>query len=235
LNNSGPQTAFAALFELDGSTWHKFQVGQQLPWSPPWYSLSDVMVDHNGHVWVTHGVLNGVAEYDGVRWTLHGADVDRFDDVREDAAGNIWLRAGVGGWNAFYKYDHTSFTTYPEQTTPTAIGIDGDNGSVYLGNWDGRARKTTNGGQTWTDYLVNLNQIFSIVPAPGSPEVWIGTPGAVGQFDDQGFWKRGAHTRGFLGRLVKPAKQMPEPNMVFRLPLARIIRTVVSCESEPAK
>jgi|GEM_PF-1743697 len=193
VNNSSSQTAFAALYEFDGSTWRKFQVGHELPWSPPWYSLSDVMVDHNGHVWVTHGVLNGVAEYNGLTWTLHGANVDRFDDVKEDVAGNIWLRAGVGGWNAFYKYDHTVFTTFFEPTTPTSIGID-DDGSVYLGNWNGRVRKTTDGGQTWTDALTGLNPVFSIEPAKGSGELWIGAPGAVGQYGGDGFWKRDYNT-----------------------------------------
>jgi ligand-binding sensor domain-containing protein len=193
LNNSNPRDNNAAIFKFDGSSWQKFQVGQQLPWSPPWNALNDVMVDHNGHVWVTNKVLNGVAEYNGTSWTLRGANVDRFDGIEEDTAGNIWLQAGVGGWDAFYKYDHATFTTYSEPTTPTAIGI-GDDGTVYLGNWDGRVRKSTNGGQTWTDYLTGLNHVFSIEPGPKSTEVWIGTQGAVGQFLGDGSWKRDFNT-----------------------------------------
>lgn len=193
LNNSNQQNSLnAAIFEFDGSTWRKFVVGEQLPWSAPWKALNDVMVDHNGHVWVTNKVLNGVAEYNGTTWTLRGANVDRFEDIEEDAAGNIWLEAGIGGWNAFYKYDHSVFTTYSEPTTPTAIGID-DDGAVYLGNWNGRVRKTADGGLTWTDYLTGLNPVFSIEPH-GSVEVWIGTQGAVGQFNVNGFWKRDHNT-----------------------------------------
>lgn len=193
LNNSNQQNNNAAIFEFDGTTWRKFQVGQQLPWNPPWNALNDVMVDHNGHVWVTNKVLNGVAEYNGTTWTLRGSNVDRFEDIEEDAAGNIWLEAGVGGWNAFYKYDHSVFTTYSEPTTPTAIGVD-DDGAVYLGNWNGRVRKTTNGGLTWVDYLTGLNQVFNIEPSPTTGEIWIGTPGAVGQFGEDGFWKRDFNT-----------------------------------------
>ena len=193
LNNSNQQNNSAAIFEFDGSTWRRFQVGQQLPWSPPWNALSDVIVDHNGHVWVTNKVLNGVAEYNGTSWTLHGASVDRFGNIEEDTAGNIWLSAGVGGWDAFYKFDHTSFTTYPEPTTPTAIAVD-DDGAVYLGNWDGRIRKTTDGGQTWTDYLTGLNHVFGIEPDPRSPKVWVGTQGAVGRFAGDGSWERDYNT-----------------------------------------
>jgi hypothetical protein len=50
------------------------------------------------------------------------------------------------------------------------------------------------GGQTWTNYLTGLNQVFGIEPAPASTEVWIGTPGAVGQFLGDGSWKRDYNT-----------------------------------------
>src|SRR6185369_2480975 len=140
VNNSSPATTIGAIFEFDGSTWRKFQVGQQLPWALPWGSLSDVKVDHNGHVWVANQVLNGVAEYNGMSWTLHGAGIDRFDHIEEDGAGNLWLRAGVGGLDAFYKFDHLAFTSYPEPTTATAMAIDKE-GAVFLGNWNGRVRK----------------------------------------------------------------------------------------------
>ena len=187
LNNSGDDFGDGAIFKFTGTTWTRYRVGEQLPWAPPWYPLSDVIVDHNNHVWVANVTLNGVAEYDGATWVLHGFNVDRFGEIKEDTAGNIWLKAGIGGYNAFYKYNHTSFTTYAEPTNPTAIGID-DDGAVYLGNWMGRVRKTTDGGQTWTDYLTGLNQIYNIEPDPSSTDVWIGTPGAVGHFRGDSSW-----------------------------------------------
>jgi hypothetical protein len=138
-------------------------------------------------VWVANVTLNGVAEYDGATWVLHGANVDRFGEIKEDTAGNIWLKGGIGGYNAFYKFNHTSFTTYSEPTTPTSIGID-DDGTVYLGNWAGRVRKTTDGGQSWTDYLTGLSPIYNIEPDPSSTDVWIGAPDAVVHFRGDGSW-----------------------------------------------
>ena len=193
VNNSNYQTSAGAVLEYDGTIWRRFQVGQQLPWSPPWGALSNVMVDHNGHVWVANQVLNGVAEYNGLTWTLRGSGVDRFDAIMEDHAGNLWLRAGVGGYDAFYKYDHTTFTRYDEPTTPTSMTVDAA-GAVYLANWLGEIRKTTNGGGTWTNYLSGLNPVFQIAPRAGSGEMWIGTQGAVGQFGADGFWKRDYNT-----------------------------------------
>ena len=46
-------------------------------------------------------MLNGVAEYDGQTWTLHGESDDRFGAIMEDAGGNIWLKSGIGGWGGF--------------------------------------------------------------------------------------------------------------------------------------
>jgi ligand-binding sensor domain-containing protein len=193
INNTHPQTTQAALFEFDGTTWKSYRVGEQLPWAPPWNQLTDVMVDHLGHVWVANDVLNGVAEYDGVTWTLHGENVTRFGEIREDTAGNIWLRAGVGGGNAFAKFDRVGFTVYPVPTTPTSIGID-DDGTVYLGDWLGTIRKTTNFGASFTTYLTGLNHVFEIEPDPASTDVWVGTPGAVGRFTATGFLEHDYNT-----------------------------------------
>jgi len=186
LNNSNVQTTVAAIWHFDGAAgWTSYKVGAQLPWSPPWNALNDVLVDHAGHVWVTNQVLNGVAEFDGASWTLHGAAVDRFDQIEEDAANNIWLRAGVGGFNAFYRFNHTAFKSIPIPTTPTEIAID-DDGAVFLGDWNGTIRKSTNFGDSFTVWATGLNHVFNIAPAPDSTDVWIGTPNAVGQFNGAG-------------------------------------------------
>jgi hypothetical protein len=193
LNNSNVQTSDGAIFHFDGTTWQKFQVGQQLPWSPPWGGLSDVIVDHLGHVWVANQVLNGLAEYNGTTWTLRGASVDRFDALVEDLAGNIWMRGGVGGYNAFYKFNRATFTSYPIGTTPLTVAVDQD-GAVYTGDWHGNVRKTTDAGQTWTYFLTGLNQVYNIEPDPASTDIWIGTPGAVGHFLGNGSWVRDYNT-----------------------------------------
>jgi len=95
VNNSGPAGGF--VFEYDGVNWTKFAITIDLPWSGPWGELSDVLAGRDGRIWVTHAVLDGVAEYDGTSWTLHGDGVVRFGNVEEDQTGNLWMLAGVGG------------------------------------------------------------------------------------------------------------------------------------------
>ncbi len=185
LNNTTVGSTRAAIFEFDGRDWRSFQVGSELPWAPPWGSLSHVLVDRDDHVWVANEVLNGIAEFDGTTWTLHGASFGRVGSMAEDTAGNLWLRAGVGGGNWFAKYDGQSFTRYPIATTPTAIGID-DDGAVFLGDWLGTIRKTTDAGRSFTVWASGLNKVFNIAPDPRGTDVWIGTIGALGHFDGAG-------------------------------------------------
>jgi len=193
MNNSHVQQADGAIFRFDGTNWRRFRVGQELPWAPPWYPLSDVLVAHDDHVWVANDTLNGLAQFDGQQWTLHGASVDRFKVLVEDLDGNIWARGGVGGYNAFYKYDHAVFTKFPIPTTPLSIAVDQD-GAVYTGDWHGNVRKTTDGGQSWTYFLTGLNSVFNIEPDPFSTDIWIGTQGAVGHFQADGSWVRDYNT-----------------------------------------
>lgn len=193
LNNSNVSGGPAAIFEFDGTTWTSYEVGDELPWALPWQWLSDVLVDHLGHVWVANDTLNGVAEYDGTRWVLHGAGVGRFGELAEDGAGNIWLRAGVGGGNSFWRFDHTGFKAFPINTTPTSIGI-GDDGTVYLGDWGGTVRRSTDFGASFQVWLTGLNHVFEIEPEPGGGDVWIGTQGALGHFRGSGAWVRDYNT-----------------------------------------
>ena len=93
-------------------------------------------------------------------------------DPRIDTAGNIWLRAGIGGFNAFYRFNHSAFKSIPVPTTPTEIGID-DDGAVFLGDWNGTIRKSTNFGQTFSVWATGLDHVFNIAPAPDGTDVWI--------------------------------------------------------------
>jgi ligand-binding sensor domain-containing protein len=199
VNNSHFSAGLDAIYDFDGvSSWERFAVPAQLPWPSPWTDLSDVLAASDGTVWVANDTLNGLAEYDGSGWTLHGAGVGRFTELKEDLDGNIWMRAGVGGGNTFWKFDRTSFTAFPAVTTTTSIGI-GNDGAVYLGDWFGNIRKTVNGGQTWTTYLSGLNRVTEITPDPASTDMWIGTAGAVGHFTGAGGWVRdyNSHNTGF--------------------------------------
>ena len=193
VNNSGSQQADHAIFRFDGETWTAFQVGAELPWDLPWDELSDVLVDADGHAWVTNSVLNGVAEYDGATWTLHGAGTNRFGSMMEDLDGNIWLVAGVGGGNAFYKFDGSTFTTFTPANTPfvnttiVSMATD-DDGAVLVGNWAGQVIRTTDGGASWSEFTTQNQQIYSIAPDPGSDDVWVSTPGAVRHIGSVGQW-----------------------------------------------
>lgn len=191
INNT--QNTLGAIFEFDGNVWTSFSVPTELPWQDPWRGLSGLLVDSNDHVWVANGVLNGVAEYDGQTWTLHGAGVNRFGSLREDLAGNIWLIAGVGGGNAFYKFDGATFTTYTPANTPfanttiTTSAVD-ELGNVYVGNWMGQVIKTGDAGASWSLFTTQNASIFSIVPHPTSNDVWVTTPGAARHLDPFGVW-----------------------------------------------
>ncbi|RMH10832.1 MAG: hypothetical protein D6695_10690, partial [Planctomycetota bacterium] len=93
VNNTNYAIGGDALYEFDGvSTWTRYAVPTELPWPAPWTDLEGPLVDHNGHVWVANHVQNGLAEYDGNAWTLHGQNVDRFTNLVEDLDGNIWMR-----------------------------------------------------------------------------------------------------------------------------------------------
>ncbi len=192
LNNSNVTSTLAAIYKFDGTSWTSWEVGAGLPWDPPWNSLDDILVDHLGHVWVTNQVLNGVAEFNGSTWTLRGSATGRFGRIAEATNGDIWLVAGVGGGNSFWRYNRSTFRRFDISTTPLSIGID-DDGAVFLGDWGGTIRKTTD-GVTLTTWVTGLNHVYNIACDPHSPDLWIGTPGAVGHFDGAGTLLRDFNT-----------------------------------------
>jgi ligand-binding sensor domain-containing protein len=183
-NNSNVLNQTAAIFEFDGAVFRRYTVGQQIPFAPPWNSLSDVIVSRDGHVWVSNQTLPGIAEYDGQTWRLHGAPIGQVGGLLEDRIGNIWMAAGVSGGNYFWVFDRTAVRTIPASTTPTVLALD-DDGTVYLGDW-GNVRRSTDGGQTVNPYLTGLNPVVDIAPDPASTDVWVGTRGAVGRFAADG-------------------------------------------------
>jgi ligand-binding sensor domain-containing protein len=191
VNNSDSSGGGDAIYDFDGeSIWIDYRVPDDLPWEAPWTDLSHVFVASSGHVWVANNVLPGVAEYDGETWTLRGEERGRLDEMAEDQFGNIWINAhGVGGDDAFFRWDGASFTRYPFDS-PTTLRSDPDTGTIYVGNWGGEVVRTSDGGQTIETYLTGLNQVFSIAPDPNGSDVWIGTIGAVGHFRNNGEWVR---------------------------------------------
>ncbi len=193
INNSRTGDNVAALFEFDGvSEWQQYTVGQELPWDPPWNSLGGLLVDANDHVWVGNNTLNGVAEYDGNTWVLHGANTTRYQSIIEDGDNNLWLLPGISGGNTFYKFNGNTFTPFNSNNTPfvnttlSSLAFDEEDGSLYVANWAGQVIKTTNAGASWSLFTTQNVQVYSIVPQPGNDHVYVTTPFAARHLDGKG-------------------------------------------------
>src|SRR5678815_3721202 len=70
LTNVSVQSSNGALYRFNptSNVWTQYRVGQELPWSPPWYNVNSVYVGADDHVWLTHSVLGGMAEFNGTSW-----------------------------------------------------------------------------------------------------------------------------------------------------------------------
>ncbi|MFM9995667.1 MAG: hypothetical protein ACKVU4_07690 [Phycisphaerales bacterium] len=182
VNNSGVQTTSAAILRLSAGVWTKFVVGAQIPFGPPWNQLSEVLVTPDGHAWVANDVLNGVAEYDGLTWTLRGGSVGRFGHGLVDQNGDLWFVAGIGGGNQFWRYrraanewDHFApgVGTPFANTTITRLGID-SLGVVYCGNWMGQVIRFN--GSTF-DQVANVGDAVYGIGVAANGDYWITTLG----------------------------------------------------------
>jgi streptogramin lyase len=67
LTNVSVQSSNGALFWFNPTTnvWTQYQVGQELRWAPPWYNVNAVFVSADDHLWLTHSVTGGMAEFNG--------------------------------------------------------------------------------------------------------------------------------------------------------------------------
>jgi hypothetical protein len=189
INNSTGNSSGDAIWRFDGeSEWEDFRVPDDLPWQSPWTDLASVYAAADGKIYVSNEILNGLAVYDGNTWTLHGGNLDRFDKLCGDGNGNVWMIGNpVGGGPAVYKFDGNSFLSHAF-AEPQTVAVDAESGYVYAGNWFGEIVRTTNGGQSWETWQTGLNTVRNIAPRPGIDEIWVGTLGAVGQFQENGNW-----------------------------------------------
>ena len=190
LTNVSPAFSNGALFKFNPVTnqWTQYMVGQQLPWSPPWYNVNAVHVGSSGKVYVTHSVLGGMAEFDGTSWVLRNCPY-ALGQILEDLQGNVWITSAEAG---LWKWNGTSFQTFDlgSQGTVTALGMDPVTGLVYAGAWYGNIYKVING--TVPQFFVNADDIpGSIWPRPDG-DIWInnyggnGVLGRVRHYDAQG-------------------------------------------------
>ena len=96
LTNVNVLTSNGALFQFNptSNVWTEYRVGQELPWSPPWYNVNAVLVGADDRVWLTHSVLGGMAEFNGTSWVLHNSPY-QMDGMLADVQGNIWVTTGA--------------------------------------------------------------------------------------------------------------------------------------------
>jgi ligand-binding sensor domain-containing protein len=167
-----------SVFSFDPATgaWRRFDMGEELPWGSSFALVNALHVGVSGHVWVTHASLPGLAEFDGVAWTLHAGGA-QFDAPLEDLAGNVWLTTGNAG---LWKWNGSSFQNWPVLGgTATIAGLDVDPaGLVYVSTWHGPTYRML-GGAT-PSLFVNASALpYHIEPRPNG-EVWIGNYGGNG-------------------------------------------------------
>ncbi|MEW6249458.1 MAG: two-component regulator propeller domain-containing protein [Planctomycetota bacterium] len=190
LTNMSVRLSEGALFKFNPATneWTEYRVGRELPWAPPWYNVNHVLVGADDHVWLTHSVLGGLAEFDGARWVLH-ENPHQLGGMLEDLQGNIWIKSSQSG---LWKWNGASFDNFDlgSQGTVTALGMYPVSGLVYAGAWYGDIYKLVN-GNTPVYYLNADNIPANVYPRPDG-ELWInnyggnGTLGTVRHYDAQG-------------------------------------------------
>jgi len=177
LTNVSVQSSNGALYRFNPSSnvWTQYRVGEELPWTPPWYNINAVVVGADEHVWLTHSVLGGMAEFNGTSWVLHDSPY-QMDNMLADLQGNIWVTSSQFG---LFKWNGSGWQNWPEvggTITMTGVGKDRD-GVVYVSTWDGGVYK-----------MINDNPVFFVdadnIPRPviGRPngDIWINNYGGNG-------------------------------------------------------
>ena len=181
LINANGQSSNGAVFKLNPATgqWTQYAVGSELPpgWFLPWKSLSSIMVGADDHVWVTHSVLPGMAEFDGASWVLHGGTAGPMGDMMEDASGNVWVATSDFG---LYKWNGSSWQQWPvlgNTSTITGLGMDRDD-VVYVSTWYGFVYKMMGGASPV--YFAAADNIPRGVLGRPSGDIWINNYGGNG-------------------------------------------------------
>jgi len=180
LTNVSPQSSNGAVFKLNPATgvWTQYAVGSGLPagWFLPWKNVNALMVGADDHVWVTHSVLGGMAEFDGSSWVLHPT-ASPLGDMLEDGPGNVWVTTGDTG---LYKWNGSSWQQWPQlggTVTMTGLGLDRD-GVVYVSTWYGDVFKMIGG--TSPQFFVNADNIPRGVIGRPDGDIWINNYGGNG-------------------------------------------------------
>ena len=220
LTNVNVLTSNGALFQFNptSNVWTEYQVGQELPWSPPWYNVNAVYVGTDDRVWLTHSVLGGMAEFNGTSWVLHDSPY-QMDGMLADVQGNIWVRTSQYG---LFKWNGSTWRNWPTlggTITMTGLGTDRDN-VVYVSTWYGDVYKMINDNPV---FFVNADDIPSGIISRPNGDIWIknyggnGTTGTVRQYTVSGELLRRMNTfnSGLPDYFVDRIKSDSSGNMWF--------------------
>ena len=177
LTNVSVQLSSGALFRFNpaSNVWTQYRVGQELPWTPPWYNVNAVFVGADDHVWLTHSVLGGMAEFNGASWVLHDSPY-QMDAMLADLQGNIWVRTSQYG---LFKWNGSSWQNWPTvggTITMTGLGKDRD-GVVYVSTWYGGVYKMINDDPV---FFVDADNIPRPVIGRPNGDIWINNYGGNG-------------------------------------------------------
>ncbi len=177
LTNVSVQYSSGALFRFNptSNVWTQYRVGQELPWTPPWYNVNAVIVGADDHVWLTHSVLGGMAEFNGTSWVLHDSPY-QMDGMLADVQGNIWVTTGQYG---LFKWNGTSWRNWPTvggTITMTGLGNDRD-GVIYVSTWYGGVYTMVNDNPV---LFVEADNIPRGVIGRPNGDIWINNYGGNG-------------------------------------------------------
>ena len=177
LTNVSVQSSSGALFRFNptSNVWTQYRVGQELPWTPPWYNVNSVFVGADDHVWLTHSALGGMAEFNGTSWVLHESPY-QMDGMLADFQGNIWVTTGQYG---LFKWNGMNWQNWPTvggTITMTGLGNDRD-GVIYVSTWYGGVYKMVN--DTPVLFVEADNIPRGVIGRPNG-DIWINNYGGNG-------------------------------------------------------
>jgi hypothetical protein len=198
LTNTSVNLSNGAVFHFDpvANTWTQYQVGAEIDWGDDqgFRNVGYVRVGPDGHVWATHQVLSGLAEFDGNAWTLHTECSAQLDGMLADPDGNIWIASAQQG---LWRWDGTACANWPTlggDMTILAMSFDEPNHTFYAANFVGGIFRTSNDGASFDPFVDNDGIIpIGIHPRPGG-DVWVaynqqaalGAQGGIVHYDSAG-------------------------------------------------
>jgi len=198
LTNTSVNLSNGAVFHFDpvANTWTRYQVGTEIDWGDDqnFRNVGHVRVGPDGHVWATHQVLSGLAEFDGNTWTLHTECSAQLDGILAEPDGHIWIASVQQG---LWRWDGNTCANWPllgGDMTVLAMDFDEPNHTLYAANFVGGIFRTSNEGGTFEPFVDNDGTIPIGIHARPGGDVWVaynqlaalGAQGGVVHYDSAG-------------------------------------------------